>query len=160
MPYFYQTDEAWGDEPYAGGTVAENGCGPTALAMVRIDLLGGTKWDPARLAAWSERNGYVEGGATRWALMTEGAARLGLSSREVPAETTCVRAALQAGNPVMCVVGPGDFTTTGHFIVLSSLNDDGTVNVHDPNSAANSHKAWDLERVLAQCNNLWAFSAG
>lgn len=160
MPYLYQTDAAWGDEAYAGGAIAENGCGPTALAMVRVEVLGGTKWDPATLAAWSERSGYVEGGATRWALMTEGAAQLGLSSRELPADATSVRAALQAGDPVVCVVGPGDFTTTGHFIVIASLNADGTVNVHDPNSAANSHTAWDLERILSQTRNLWAFSAG
>lgn len=160
MPYLYQIDAAWSGESYAGGTIGENGCGPTALSMVLIDVLGGTKWDPASLAAWSERNGYVEGGATRWALMSEGAARLGLASWELPADATSVREALQAGNPVVCVVGPGDFTTTGHFIVLAGLNGDGTVDVHDPNSPENSHKAWNLERILRQSNNLWAFSAG
>ena len=159
MPYLYQIDPAWNEEPYASGTIGENGCGPTALAMVRAHLTGDTSLDPVALAKWSERNGYVEGNATRWALMSEGAALLGLDSSELPASADAVRAALQAGKPVVCVVGPGDFTTTGHFIVLSGLNDDGTVSVHDPNSVLNSQMAWDLGRILGQCRNLWAFSA-
>ena len=56
-------------------------------------------------------------------------------------------------------VRPGDFTTTGHFIVLAGIANDGQVIVHDPNSAERSGRTWDLERVLSQCANLWAFSA-
>ena len=46
VPYLYQTDPAWAAEPYAGGTVEENGCGPTCLAMVHIDLTGRKDLDP------------------------------------------------------------------------------------------------------------------
>ena len=55
-------------------------------------------------------------------------------------------------------VRPGDFTTTGHFIVLADLAENGQVTVRDPNSEQNSTHPWDLERILAQCANLWAFS--
>ena len=68
-----------------------------------------------------------------------------------------MRGELAAGRPVICSVGPGDFTETGHFVVLSALTDDGRVVVHDPNSEARSHQSWDLARVLGQCRNLWAF---
>ena len=158
VPHLYQTDPAWSAAPYAGGTVEKNGCGPTCLAMAYVALTGRTDLDPAQMAAFAERGGFAEGGMTPWALMTDGAAELGLASEELPADAGAVRDALLAGKVVICSVRPGDFTTTGHFIVLAGLTDDGEVEVRDPNSAERS-RAWDLDRVLGQCANLWALSA-
>lgn len=159
MPYLYQTDSAWANKPYAGGTVAENGCGPTCLTMVYIDLTGRNDLDPATMAAFSEKNGHVVSGMTSWTLMTEGAAALGLISDELPADETTVLSALSQGKPVICSVGPGDFTTTGHFIVLVGLDEYGKVEIRDPNSEKRSQQSWDLDRILPQCRNLWTFSA-
>ena len=158
VPYLYQTDPQWASHPYADGTVEKNGCGPTCLSMVYVALTGRGDLDPAAMADFSERGGYVSNGMTAWALMSDGAAELGLVSEELSASATAVREALLAGKPIICSVGPGDFTTTGHFIVLSGLTEDGEVVVHDPNSAERSARPWDLERVLGQCLNLWAFS--
>ena len=110
------------------------------------------------MADFSEHGGYTADGMTAWALMSDGAAELGLASDELPASAPAVREALLAGRRVICSVGPGDFTTTGHFIVLAGLTEDGEVVVHDPNSAERSARTWDLERVIGQCLNLWAFS--
>ena len=96
--------------------------------------------------------------AVTLALMTDGAGELGLDSEQLPATAQAVASALAAGKVVICSVVPGDFTTVGHFIVLAGLTDDGQVEVHDPNSAERS-RAWDLDRVLGQCANLWALSA-
>lgn len=158
VPFLYQIDQQWAGHPYAGGTVEKNGCGPTCLSMVYVSLTGRDDLDPAAMADFSERGGYTTDGMTAWALMTDGAAELGLVSEELPASAGAVREALLAGRPVICSVGPGDFTTTGHFVVLSGLTEDGEVVVHDPNSAERSAHPWDLERVLGQCLNLWAFS--
>ncbi len=158
-PFLYQTDPQWASHPYAGGIVEKNGCGPTCLSMVYVTLTGRDDLDPAAMADFSERGGYVSNGMTAWALMTDGAAKLGLVSEELPASASAVRDSLLAGRPVICSVGPGDFTATGHFIVLTGLTEDGDVVVHDPNSAERSSHPWDLERVLGQCLNLWAFSA-
>ena len=159
VPFLYQTDPQWASHPYAGGNVEKNGCGPTCLSMVYVTLTGRDDLDPAAMADFSERGGYVSNGMTTWTLMTDGAAELGLVSEELPASASVVRDALLAGRPVICSVGPGDFTTTGHFIVLTGLTEDGEVVVHDPNSAERSARPWDLERVVGQCLNLWAFSA-
>lgn len=158
LPYLYQIDEQWADEPYAGGTIAKNGCGPTALAMVYVYFTGATNMGPVEMCAFAEREGYSQDGATLWSFMTEGAAQLGLHSEELPADPSRVISELRAGHPVICIMGPGDFTTTGHFIVLSGVDDEGNVTVHDANSAANSAKSWDVEDILAQCRCLWAFS--
>ena len=159
VPFLYQTDPQWASHPYAGGNVEKNGCGPTCLSMVYVTLTGRDDLDPAAMADFSERGGYTTDGMTTWALMTDGAAELGLVSEELPASASAVRDALLAGRPVICSVGPGDFTTTGHFIVLTGLTEDGEVVVHDPNSAERSSRPWELERVLGQYLNLWAFSA-
>lgn len=157
LPFLYQTDPQYRDAPYAGTTVREAGCGPTSLAMVYIALTGKTDKDPAAMAAFSEAGGYVEGGLTAWRLMTDGAAELGLSSHEVPADAGRLAAELAEGHPVICSVRPGDFTDTGHFLVVAGVADNGELVIHDPNSPANSARTWDVQRVLAQCANLWAF---
>lgn len=159
VPFLYQIDPQWSEEPYAGGNIHENGCGPTCLSMVYISLTGKTDLDPAAMARFSEQNGFTVDGMTAWALMTDGAAMLGLRSSELSASADAVRAELEAGRPVICSVRPGDFTTTGHFIVLAGLTDDGQVMVRDPNSAANGDHPWNLDRILGQCANLWSFSA-
>lgn len=157
VPHLYQIDPAWADAPYAGDTVGTSGCGPTSLAMVYVALTGKTDRDPAAMAAFSEQNGYVEGGLTAWRLMSDGARQLGLKSREVSASAAAVRAELAAGRPVICSVGPGDFTTEGHFIVLTAVDENGGIVVHDPNSEPRSHQSWDADRIISQCRNLWSF---
>lgn len=158
VPYLYQTDPQWSEEPYAGGNMRENGCGPTCLSMAYVALTGNTNLDPTAMARLSEEQGHTVDGMTAWILMSDGAASIGLNSREISASADAVRAELEAGHPVICSVRPGDFTTTGHFIVLAGLAENGQVAVRDPNSAQNSTHPWDLERILAQCANLWAFS--
>lgn len=158
MPYLYQTDPAWADEPYAGSTVGKAGCGPTCLSMVCVYLTGRTDLGPAALCRFSDQNGYVADGMTAWTFMTEGAAQLGLSSHEVPADASAVAGELAAGRPVIASVRPGDFTSTGHFIVLADLDENGDLLVRDPNSEQNSARPWDMDRVLSQCAGLWSFS--
>lgn len=159
MPYLYQTDPAWADVPYAGATVRTHGCGPTCLSMVQVFFAGQRAKDPSAMAALSEQTGFVDGGATSWAFMTEGAAMVGLTGRELPASGDVIRAQLRMGHPIICCVAPGDFTTVGHFIVLVDEEADGTISVRDPNSAERSQQTWELDRILGQCGNLWAFSA-
>lgn len=159
VPFLYQIDPQWSGEPYAGGNILENGCGPTCLSMVYVSLTGKTDLDPAAMARFSEQNRFTVDGMTAWTLMTDGAEMLGLRSSELPASADSVRTELEAGRPVICSVRPGDFTTTGHFIVLAGLTKDGQVMVRDPNSAGNGDHPWDLDRILAQCANLWSFSS-
>ena len=65
--------------------------------------------------------------------------------------------ALEAGHPVILAMGAGDFTTTGHYIVLTGLQD-GLFRVNDPNSVANSQKLWSYEQIESQIRNIWEIS--
>lgn len=160
VPYLYQVDSQWANAPYAGSTVGEAGCGPTCLTMAYVALTGKRDYDPAKMSQFSEDNDFIENGLTTWTFMTEGAAKLGLSSQELPASVASVNAALDEGHPVILTLGPGDFTSTGHFVVVAGRADDGNWIIRDPNSPERSQQAWDSERVLSQCRNLWELSKG
>ena len=160
MPYLYQFDPAWADEQYSGGPIWEQGCGPTSLTMVYIYLTGNTDYTPLTMAQFATENGYsTDLQGSSWTLMSEGAAQLGLDSTELPADANRVLSELRAGNPVICIMAPGDFTDVGHFIVLAGVDDSGNVVVHDPNSVVNSHVSWDVDTIVEQANNIWSFSA-
>lgn len=158
MPYLYQKDPAWRNEPYAGGNVGDNGCGPTCLTMVYVYLTGNTDYTPASMCALSEAGGFVDSGMTAWTFMTQGAAQVGLVGEELPAMASTVTDLLASGVPIICSMGPGDFTKLGHFIVLAGLDESGRVLVRDPNSPERSQQSWDVDTILSQCRNLWSFS--
>ncbi|MGN0073021.1 MAG: C39 family peptidase [Coriobacteriales bacterium] len=157
-PCLYQKDPKWSEQRYAGDTVGISGCGPTCLSMVYVCLTGKTGMDPGRMAEFSQNGGYVEDGKTAWRLMSEGAAQLGLNSWEVPYDESQICSLLQAGTPIICSMMPGDFTDTGHFIVLCGIDEQGRVLLRDPNSPERSGTSWDLSRIMPQIANLWAFS--
>ncbi len=159
IPYLYQTDLQWSQTPYAQDTLELSGCGPTCLSMVYIGLTGDTRMDPVACARYAERNDYIEGGATRWSLMEEGAQDLGLMSEGVPVTKQAIEQALAQGKPLIVSVSPGDFTKVGHFLVIEALDSQGKLVIHDPNSPQNSSQHWEVERVVGQTRGAWAFSA-
>ena len=160
MPYLYQIDPQWSDTSYSGGTLAEQGCGPTALCMVYIYLTGDTSYDPAGMADFATQNGYAtEGNGSSWALMTDGAAQLGVYGQSIVATADALRYELESGRPVICIMNPGTFTEVGHYIVLERMTEDGKVVVHDSNSVGRSMRTWDLDLICSEAAGAWSFSA-
>lgn len=157
FPLLLQWDERWGCVPYAGSILAVSGCGPTALAMVACGLTGDDTLTPARLARWAQDNGYATEAGTSWELMRTGCEAFGLQAQELPLSEDAVLAALQSGQPIICSMRPGDFTTTGHFIVLAGAQG-GKLQVLDPNSRQRSEQQWEYSRLEHQIKNLWAYS--
>ena len=160
IPHLLQWDERWGYQIYGDNMIAVNGCGPTVISMVASVLTGDNTITPYRVAKFAEQNGYYEGDAgTSWALMTEGAAQFGVYGEEMGLSEEAVFSSLENGNPIICSMSPGDFTTTGHFIVLVGI-EDGKIRVNDPNSVKRSEKLWDYETLYPQISNLWVYTAG
>lgn len=105
---------------------------------------------------YADENGYcVDGGGSLWTLMSEGAQKLGIDSTELPLDKQRVINNLEVGNPVVCIMGPGDFTKKGHFIVMTGI-ENGKIKINDPNSIENSNKLWNFDDISSQINNLWA----
>ena len=155
VPLFLQWDSRWGYEKYGSDFLAVTGCGPTCLAMAGYYLTGSADMNPGEIAAFAEENGYyAKGYGSSWTLISEGSARLGLKATELPLVKKKMTDALEAGNPVILAMGKGDFTTTGHYIVLTGL-ENGFFRVNDPNSRVNSGKLWSYEQLEGQIRNIW-----
>lgn len=157
FPLLLQWDARWGYVRYGDDLLAVTGCGPTCLAMAAAGLTGDNAITPAAVAEQAQRDGYWVDGVTSWGLMTDGCRAWGLVSEELPLTETAVTGALDEGRPIICSVRPGDFTTTGHFILLAGLEEEG-LRVNDPNSPQNSDRLWTYDELEPQIRNLWAFS--
>ncbi|MGN1166993.1 MAG: C39 family peptidase [Lachnospiraceae bacterium] len=158
IPQLLQWDERWGYAPYGSGFVATCGCGPTCMSMVVSGLTKDVSVTPAVVAAYSDKKGYIdEENNTYWTLMQEGGEHWGVSCYEGSVDEQSVKAELKAGHPIICSVGPGDFTKNGHFIVLTKYSK-GKVRVNDPFSQKNSEKLWVYEDIKDQIKALWVYS--
>lgn len=158
VPLFMQWDERWGYESYGDDMIALSGCGPTCLSMVCVYLLDDTSYNPKYISEFSENNGYcVADNGSAWTLISEGGKKLGLNVEELSLDENVVMQNLQAGNPIICVMGPGDFTSSGHYIVMTDYVD-GKIKINDPNSKVRSEKLWVFEDIKDQINNLWGCS--
>lgn len=159
IPHFLQWDERWGYETYGSDFLAVTGCGPTCLSMVTCGLTGDTQWNPYEVAKMAEDNGYyVDGSGSSWDLMSSGAEKLGLTVSSVIFDAEHIRATLEAGQPIICVMGPGDFTNAGHFLVLTGVDKNGDIILQDPNSVERTKQHWDVQKLMNQMKNLWAYS--
>ena len=160
IPHYLQWDERWGYSSYGTSTIASSGCGPTCMSMVIVGLTGDTTATPYRLARYSEENGFIdEENNTYWAFLDSAARQWGLNCREGMMDEGTLAAQLQAGNPVICSMLPGDFTDGGHFIVLTSY-ENGQVTVNDPFSISNTEKTWNYSDISDQIKEMWTVSRG
>ena len=158
VPLFLQWDPMWGYETYGSSYLAVTGCGPTCLAMAGYYLTGEEGMDPLSLAAFAEKNGYyAQGYGSSWTLISEGTAKLGLTATELPLVKKKMVDAVENGSPVILAMGKGDFTTTGHYIVLTAWNGEAFT-VNDPNSLERSEQLWTYEQLEKQIRNIWAIS--
>lgn len=159
IPLFLQWDEKWGYDKYGDDYIAVAGCAPTSLSMVAVGLTGNTDINPLVVSNYAYDNGfYVEGVGSSWSLISTGARHFGLDSQELPLSKSSILSTLEAGNPIIVTVGPGTFTSTGHFLVLTGLTSDGKIKINDPNSKYNSSKSWDVDVFLKETRNLWKIS--
>lgn len=159
IPLFQQWDKRWGYTAYGDNILAINGCGPTCMSMVYTGLTGNIDKNPAVLADFCiENNYYTQDSGTSWAMMTSGAQALGLNAEKLSLTQDELKERLEMGQPVICSMMPGDFTETGHFIVLWDVTEDGKLMVNDPNSILRSQTEWDFEVVFGQIKAAWAYS--
>ena len=155
VPLFLQWDERWGYTKYGGEIMGLSGCGPTVLSMVCMYILKDPKYTPRYIADFAEQNGYcLPGNGSSWTLISQGGITLGLDVIEIPLVENRIIRNLKAGNPIICIMGPGDFTSNGHFIVMTGYVD-GKIKINDPNSPARSKKLWDYDAIKDQIRNLW-----
>ncbi len=160
VPLFMQWDQRWGYLQYGDNVAGLTACGPVCLSMAAYYVTGDPDMSPDKIMDFAVRNGYcIPGNGTAWALISEGGEKLGLDVTELPLHKQTMINCLEDGWPIICIMGPGDFTTTGHFIVLTGV-EGNAFRVNDPNSYARSEQLWTYEQIDEQILNLWEIRPG
>ena len=155
VPLFLQWDRQWGYMTYGDGVAGLTACGPVCLSMAAYYWTGDDAFAPDKMIEFAKEGGYYSwGNGSSWTLISEGAEELDFDVTEIPLVKKRILDNLKVDNPIICAMGPGDFTTTGHFIVLVG-EEDGLIKVNDPNSVENSGKLWKFEDIEGQFRNLW-----
>jgi len=154
VPLLMQWDRRWGYNSYGDSMIGLSGCGPVCLTMAYLYLTEDTDMTPREMADFADENGYYTSQGTSWALWTDGAKKLGLRGTELSLDENIMKLALDEGGVVVCSMRPGDFTATGHFILIRGYDENGFY-VNDPNRRSNSEKQWDFETLKGQIRNLW-----
>lgn len=128
MPVYYQT---YNYKPFGGGTISSSGCAPTCLAMC-LSYLTGTTVSISDVADWAGDKYYVPGQGQSWSIFPAASSNWGCQSHQTSSVQEVI-AALESDKPVIASMGPGHFTSAGHFIVLCGTTSDGYLVVNDPN---------------------------
>ncbi len=157
FPLFLQWDPRWGYEPYGESCIGLAGCGPTCLSMVLFYLTGDETITPDKIARYSMENGYyVKGTGTAWTLMKDVPVLYNIKATEISSSEQNIRTELDKGNIIICAMGRGYFTTSGHYIVIYGYDKDGFM-VNDPNCVARSNVRWTFEEIQYQIKNIWSY---
>lgn len=156
VPLFVQWDKRRGYEKYSGNFFAASGCGPTTLSMVVVYLTHNREASPIAVAKYSKEAGYsVDGSGSSWTLISEGCRHYGVKAKTVALDESRMKAELDEGHPIVVNVGPGDFTDTGHFMVITGYDDEG-FSINDPNSIEKSGKRWLFKNISSQIRAVWS----
>ena len=159
VPHFLQWDARWGFLSYGDEYISTAGCGPVCVSMVGYYLTGNADiFSPEKVAAFADNNGYfIKDVGTAWSLMDEGAEYMGLDAEILPLNEGLMAESIQKGKPLILSMGPGAFTSTGHFIVVHGY-ENGRFLINDPNSVIRTQKSWSFSEFSDQVRNIWAYS--
>lgn len=158
FPLFLQWDARWGYAPYGESCIGISGCAPTCLSMIIFSLTRDESATPDKLADYGMKNGYYAAGiGTEWSFLTDAPKKYGITSSEIGLDETAIKKELDKGHPIIVSLRPGDFTVSGHFIVIYGYTQEGFL-IHDPNSRIRSSEAWTFEVLKPQIKNLWFYS--
>lgn len=158
-PLLIQWDPRWGYVPYGSYNIGISGCGPTCLSMVIYNYLRDETVTPPVLAQKAMDGGYyVPGAGTAWTFLVNIPREYGLEVKQIQAlDENGMIDCLENGGLMVCSMSPGDFTDTGHFIVICKYKA-GEFTVNDPFSYTNSYKTWDYETLAKQIKQVWCYS--
>lgn len=168
---YKQYDSLWKDVSYSNAdestTIGRAGCGTTCSAMVIATLKDSTV-TPITTSKWSLEHGYkYTGGGTYYSYFKPQFAEYGLTCKQLNSVNlrTQSRAnsvvyhnealqALKDGNLVIACMGKGNWTTSGHYILIYDYQD-GNIFVNDPASSKTTRAKNTFELACQQVKYWW-----
>ncbi len=158
IPLFIQWDKRWGYKRYGKNYLGIAGCGPSCMAMVACGLKQDPSINPYTVSKYSTKHCFYKyGKGTLWELMTTGAKHYGLGVVRGNISKQYILTNLSEKTPMICSMSPGIFTKSGHFIVLTGVDNDGKITINDPNSPIKSARHWKPSVLIAQMKAIWAY---
>ena len=160
---YLQTDIRWSGNDYSakgdGSTIGTAGCGPTSAAMV-IATWRDANVTPAHTAAWAKANGYkAPNQGTYYSYFAPQLAKFGIECHQLNfrnlRDMNAIEAAayhekalqaVQRGDLVIACMGPGLWTSSGHFILWWNVTGD-MVHINDPASNRSDKELAPLKRL-------------
>lgn len=168
---YLQTDPRWKSKPYRvkgeSATIGGSGCGPTAAAMI-IETMTGKKYTPEDACNWSMAHGYKAlGNGTYYAYFAPQFAAHGIKCWQLnwvkayhnPKATFFDQVVdyLKQGYYAIALMGPGTWTSSGHFVVLWWADD--KVHINDPASTRANRVTGNLATFRNEASYFWIVDA-
>lgn len=150
LTYYNQSDARWANYLYGGSDpLAAYGCGPTALAML-VNSFTEMPCQPPDIAAWAAANNYWSAGyGTKHEFVPDCANAFGMHAASFQNYTVeDLMAELRSGHVIVALMGPGHFSDSGHFIIITDDWSGNQVRVADPARLERTQMAWDAQIIL------------
>lgn len=160
---FLQTDNRWGNEIYSinnnsSQTIATSGCGPTSMAIV-LNYYIDDSITPLQTALYAMNNGYrTYQNGTSWLYFETIANEYDLEFLQTSSSKEVLNWMNTKDDPlIICSMGPGLWTSNGHFIVLWKI-ENNMVYINDPASVAEERNKNSYNKLVSQCKQYFCFN--
>ena len=165
---YLQTDPRWGSLDYSAPgektTIAASGCGPTAMAMV-LATWADPSVNPKTECAWALAHwykaprqgtyyGYFEPAGARYGLRVTRLNYTSLYGKSTSAYHDQVKDALDRGELVIACMGPGNWTSSGHYVLVYGIEGD-TIYINDPASTKAARTKGSYSLFKQQVKYYW-----
>jgi uncharacterized repeat protein (TIGR02543 family) len=164
---YFQWDKRWGSKRYYT-TISGSGCGPTAASMA-VYTIAGKGVTPAKAAKWSMKRGYVWKKLSRTndkffvkypAAYDIKSTRLNKKDlrdmKKAAAKKIHKKARDESkkGNWLICLMAPGQWTQTAHFVLWYDTMD-GRALVRDPYGSKPAKTRNTVKKLQSQVRQYW-----
>lgn len=167
IPVYSQSDSRWGNDAYNMGqddaTMADTGCGPTAMAMIASGMTG-QDVTPPEMASLAEATGDRDETGTNWNFISKAANAYGVNTTEqVNPSAGFIASELSQGKPMILsgVSGGGSgssdrspYTKSGHYVVADKI-EGNRVRVKNPINGGSG--TYNIDEITNGAGAAWSF---
>lgn len=152
-------------------TIGQAGCGPTSAAMLIQTLRPDTHVTPITTAEWSKAHGYkIKNQGTSYAYFTPQFKQYGITCSQLNSNNVyhnkkasvhaVAKKALKEGYFLIAVMGPGNWTSGGHYIVAYKIDSKNNVYINDPASKASNRTKSTWSKFSNEVKYYWKIKYG